>query len=87
MINVKVDKTSVTAQVSSNQSKINNADIKLVKGDKGTVFTPHVDDLSNLSWSNDGGLENPPTRNIRGKDGSTNIDVITNMDIEKIIGG
>lgn len=87
MINVKVDKTGITAHVPNNQSRINNSDVKLVKGDKGAVFTPYVDNMSNLSWTNDGGLENPPTRNIRGKDGSTNIDVITNMDIEKIIGG
>lgn len=37
----------------------------------GTTFTPSVDDNGNLSWTNDGGKENPPTKNIKGQDGAT----------------
>lgn len=37
----------------------------------GVVFTPSVDVNGNLSWTNNGGLENPTTVNIRGADGAT----------------
>lgn len=39
------------------------------KGDTGAVFTPAVDAAGNISWSNNGGLPNPVTRNIRGPQG------------------
>lgn len=77
MINVKVCSNPVNV----------NSNAKVIKGDKGTTFTPYVDELSNLSWSNDGGLPNPPTRNIRGKDGEASITPISNRDIERIMGG
>lgn len=75
----------MAARVSHNPIRINNSDIKLVKGEKGAVFTPYVDELSNISWTNNGGLDNPPPRNIRGRDGSTSIEKITNFDIERIM--
>lgn len=36
-------------------------------GENGATFTPHVDDDGNLSWSNDKGLKNPETVNIKGE--------------------
>lgn len=39
------------------------------KGDDGATFTPSVDSAGNLSWSNDKGLANPPTVNIKGPKG------------------
>lgn len=39
-------------------------------GEKGTTFTPRVDAYGNLSWVNDGGLENPATVNVRGEKGA-----------------
>lgn len=51
---------------------VNNGTIQGAKGDAGaagTTFTPHVDGNGNLSWTNDGGLENPSTQNIRGATG------------------
>ena len=39
------------------------------RGPAGTVFTPNVDNAGNLSWKNDGGLENPSTINIKGPQG------------------
>lgn len=39
-------------------------------GNTGVTFFPHVDSQGNLSWTNDGGLENPETVNIRGPKGS-----------------
>lgn len=35
----------------------------------GATFTPNVDEKGNLSWSNDKGLENPKTQNIKGEKG------------------
>ena len=39
-------------------------------GAPGATFTPHIDGSGNLSWTNDGGLENPSTQNIRGAAGA-----------------
>lgn len=60
---------------------------RLIKGDTGTVFTPYVDADCNLSWTNDGGLDNPPTVNIKGENGDATVTPITNMEIEKLMGG
>ncbi|MBR6352691.1 MAG: hypothetical protein IKS25_01095 [Oscillospiraceae bacterium] len=52
----------------------NNGPIQGAKGntgDPGAVFTPSVDASGNLSWTNNGGLENPETRNITGPTGAT----------------
>ena len=38
-------------------------------GEDGAVFYPHVSPDANLSWTNNKGLENPPTINIRGPQG------------------
>lgn len=35
-----------------------------VNGKDGVTFTPSVDENANLSWTNNGGLDNPPTVNI-----------------------
>ena len=40
-------------------------------GATGAVFTPSVDTSGNISWTNNGSLENPETRNIRGPQGAT----------------
>ena len=40
-------------------------------GSSGATFTPSVDTSGNLTWTNDGGLENPETVNIRGVKGDT----------------
>lgn len=41
----------------------------LIKGVDGATFTPSVDSAGNLSWSNNKGLANPPTVNIKGPKG------------------
>lgn len=38
-------------------------------GEDGATFTPSVDSAGNLSWTNDKGLTNPPTVNIKGPKG------------------
>ena len=53
---------------------VNNGPIQGAAGDKGedgAVFIPSVDANGNISWTNNGGLENPVTRNIRGPAGPT----------------
>lgn len=40
------------------------------KGEAGAVFTPSVDADGNLSWTNNGSLQNPATVNIRGPQGA-----------------
>ena len=37
--------------------------------EKGATFTPHVTEDGELSWTNDGGLSNPPTVTIKGAKG------------------
>ena len=46
---------------------------KELKGDKGTTFKPSVDNLGNLTWSNDDGLPNPPVVNIMGPQGKPGV--------------
>ena len=40
-------------------------------GEDGATYTPHVDEAGNLSWTNDKGLSNPATVNIKGATGAT----------------
>lgn len=43
------------------------------RGEKGVTFIPSVSAVGNITWTNDGGLENPEMRNIMGpagKDGA-----------------
>ena len=40
-------------------------------GENGAVFTPSVDTDGNISWTNDKGLPNPETVNIKGPKGDT----------------
>lgn len=40
-------------------------------GSNGATFTPAVDAEGNLSWTNDSGLDNPQTVNIKGPKGDT----------------
>lgn len=53
-----------------------------VKGDTGYYFTPAVDALGNLSWNNNGELNNPVTMNIRGPKGDGGTVEITNVVID-----
>ena len=40
-----------------------------INGINGATFTPSVDNEGNLSWTNDGNLDNPETKNIKGPKG------------------
>ena len=43
------------------------SDIKGDKGDVGYYFTPSIDGNGNVSWTNNGGLPNPATANVKGQ--------------------
>ena len=43
--------------------------IQVGDGEDGATFYPSVDADGNLSWTNDKGLPNPPTVNIKGEKG------------------
>lgn len=53
-----------------------------VKGDTGYYFTPAVDALGNLSWNNNGELNNPATVNIKGPKGDGGTIEITSVVID-----
>ena len=42
-------------------------------GKDGAIYTPYVDNNGNLSWSNNGNLENPLTKNITGPRGVSGV--------------
>ena len=44
-----------------------------VGGRDGVTFTPSVSAAGDLSWSNDGGLANPETVNLKGPKGDTGL--------------
>ena len=53
-----------------------------VKGDTGYYFTPTVDAFGNLSWNNNGELNNPVTVNIKGPKGDGGTIQITDVTID-----
>lgn len=55
----------------AHEAWINNGPLQGAKGDTGTTYTPHVDTNGNMTWTNDGGKENPQAQNIRGPKGAT----------------
>ena len=55
-------------------------------GQNGASFIPTIDDEFNLSWTNDHGLENPPTVNIKGPQGDPGDPYeLTEEDVQRII--
>ena len=45
------------------------ADVQYVPGPRGPYFTPTVSSEGIISWTNNGGLPNPQSQNIRGPQG------------------
>lgn len=45
-----------------------------ITGDDGVTFTPNISSDGTLTWTNDGGLPNPPAMNIRGDNGASAYD-------------
>ena len=50
-------------------------------GDDGATFIPSVSEAGEISWTNNAGLPNPPTQNIRGPQGplGTNAPIVTTI--------
>lgn len=53
-----------------------------LKGDTGYYFTPKVDTTGDLSWINNGELQNPATVNIRGPKGEGGTVTITGVTVD-----
>lgn len=58
------------ANLEEYEKRLDEALDKVTNGKDGTTFIPFVDDEGNISWSNDGGLTNPNTVNIKGPKGN-----------------
>ena len=70
---------SIKTYVSENEEEL--------RGPRGYVFTPSVDENGNISWSNDGGLVNPETRNIKGEPGEAfTYDMFTDEQLKALTG-
>lgn len=57
-----------------NMEWVDNGEIQGARGQRGlsgATYTPAVDPQGNLTWTNDGGLANPPARSIMGPKGDT----------------
>lgn len=54
-----------------------------VDGENGATYTPYVDSECNLSWTNNKGLPNPTTVNIKGEQGIQGIQGIQGVQGEK----
>lgn len=63
---------SVTVTQDKSSTELKNYPIDFEFGiPKGTTFTPTVAENGDISWTNNGGLDNPPTVNIKGDTGVT----------------
>ena len=60
------DKLGVRKEGDTNYTYSNS-----LEGPSGVTFTPSVASDGTLTWSNDGGLTNPPSVNIKGPTGAT----------------
>lgn len=79
---IYINPTLDTRIIDGNQASIDGTEINLevdgevtyvggLGGENGATFYPSVSEDGTLSWTNDKGLENPPSVNIKGKDGKS----------------
>lgn len=61
----------VSPSVGERPDESENWKLAASKGDTGAVFTPSVSEDGTLSWSNESGLDNPPSVIIKGERGET----------------
>lgn len=68
-------KTHVAAALGepTERPKVDPNGSSTTKGKDGVTFIPFVDKYGTLSWTNDGGLPNPPPVNIRGPKGESGV--------------
>lgn len=63
---------SVTVTQDKSSTELKNYPVDFEFGiPKGATFTPAVAENGDISWTNNGGLDNPPTVNIKGDTGVT----------------
>ena len=73
-IDVSVTQTAGGADITVNGDTVSISNGQNgAPGDDGTTFTPSVDSAGNISWTNDGGKQNPQTQNIKGPQGAQGI--------------
>lgn len=66
----EVAQQGVSQIIDTYTEKTTELEEKIASGEyNGATFTPNVDNNGNISWSNDKGLDNPETKNIRGPQG------------------
>lgn len=69
-INSKASITDMTNYIEEHKEELKGEDGKDgSNGEDGATFTPSVDASGNLSWTNNKGLSNPTTVNIKGEQG------------------
>lgn len=79
---VSVSKTGNVTTVTTQDAKgTTTAQIK--DGERGPHYTPIVDDDGNLSWTNDAGLANPVSKNIKGPRGLQGVQGVPGVQGEK----
>ncbi len=55
------------------------------QGEDGATFTPIISEEGNLSWTNDKGLNNPETINIKNRQGLNFFTVTSNEEFENVV--
>lgn len=66
------EEASVTVTQDKSSTELKNYPVDFEFGiPRGATFTPSVSEGGDISWTNDGGLDNPPTVNIKGDTGAT----------------
>lgn len=77
---------SVTVTQDKSSTELKNYPVDFEFGiPKGTTFTPAVAENGDISWTNDGGLDNPPTVNIKGDTGVTP-NIVANATVDENVG-
>lgn len=66
------EEASVTVTQDKSSTELKNYPVDFEFGiPRGATFTPSVAEGGDISWTNNGGLDNPPTVNIKGDTGAT----------------
>lgn len=77
---------SVTVTQDKSSTELKNYPVDFEFGiPKGTTFTPAVAENGDISWTNNGGLDNPQTVNIKGATGATP-NIVANATVDENVG-
>ena len=64
-LNTEITENEATRR-SNEETRISNENTRIENETAGATFTPYVSESGDLSWTNNKGLENPTTVNIKG---------------------